>query len=212
MRIRKHALDRINGRTSLSPQDVVAILSHGITVPIGIEKSSNRLHKLFYSEADEDYFVAIVDQHNDDIITVLPYHYDCRSKVSSSALTLLQYELRKKEDEVCDVVDGDNIEAQIPINQISDVCPEAVFQKQTVQNFIFSVFVRSECNKTRKISVKLPYQEFPFEIGELHRNSRVHKRLNDLLFGQLTDKEYIDFITVRLGQKGDPEGFELISP
>lgn len=72
-RFTDHALDRIDDRLSTELHDVAAILDHDLAVLLGAD--SGRLHRLFFSPADEQCFVAVQDQGNGDVVTVLPLDY-----------------------------------------------------------------------------------------------------------------------------------------
>jgi hypothetical protein len=70
-----HALDRVAERMHLSRIELAAILDHGRAVTLGVDEYSNRLHRLFFSRVDEQFFVAVQDTKTGDVITVLPLKY-----------------------------------------------------------------------------------------------------------------------------------------
>lgn len=82
-----HALQRVNGRISLSHSDLAAMLNYDLALDIGAEPQTNRVHKLFYSPKDFMCFVAIQDVKTGTVITVLPldYHECIAWKVSVEA-------------------------------------------------------------------------------------------------------------------------------
>lgn len=84
-RLSRHALQRVGDRLSATPDDVTAILDHDLAVLLGTD--SGRLHRLFYSPADDQCFVAIQDEENGDVVTVLPldYHSSLAWEVSLEA-------------------------------------------------------------------------------------------------------------------------------
>jgi hypothetical protein len=81
-----HALRRVDDkeRTGLTPEEVARILDNQLFIPIGREKK--RVHKLFYSERDDDWFVAVQDEENGEVVTIMPYHYHNRWEISSDTL------------------------------------------------------------------------------------------------------------------------------
>lgn len=72
-RLTRHAQQRIGDRLSTDAADVAAILDHDLAVLVGT--TSGHLHRLFFSPADEQCFVAIQDQENGDVVTILPLDY-----------------------------------------------------------------------------------------------------------------------------------------
>ena len=76
---------RVLERLSLSPAEVAALLDCGLTVPVGVRGSA--VHHLFFSPPDAQCFVAVQDDENGDVITVLPldYHESCAWPLAPSA-------------------------------------------------------------------------------------------------------------------------------
>jgi hypothetical protein len=81
----RHAWARVEGRLALTHDEVAAMLDHGLAVNIGVE--GGRAHRLFYSAPDRMCFVAVQDQHDGAVVTVLPidYHARCAWRVSAEA-------------------------------------------------------------------------------------------------------------------------------
>lgn len=84
-RLTRHAQERIGDRLSMAPDEVTAILDHDLAVLVGAK--SGHLHRLFFSPAEEQCFVAVQDQENGDVVTVLPvdYHSSLAWEVSLEA-------------------------------------------------------------------------------------------------------------------------------
>src|SRR3954453_15753454 len=83
----RHAWARVHERLSMTASEVANILDAGITINIGVEEESNRIHELFYSECDKECFVALVDRVSHVVVTILPtdYHEIISWKVSLDA-------------------------------------------------------------------------------------------------------------------------------
>jgi len=79
-----HAFDRITERTKLSCEDISFILDNKLVVNMGCKPGMPRQHLLFYSDLDDEYFVAIQDEMSGTIVTILPleYHANLAWKVS----------------------------------------------------------------------------------------------------------------------------------
>jgi hypothetical protein len=75
------------GRLSLSPADLADLLDWNLAVDIGVESGSRRVHRLFFSAPEEMCFVAIQDQANGAVVTVLPidFHENISWQVSLAA-------------------------------------------------------------------------------------------------------------------------------
>ena len=71
----RHAFKRVAQRTSLSCDEIAAILDRGLVVNTGQRPGFNRVHLVFYSYLDNDYFVAIQDVVTGTVITILPLDY-----------------------------------------------------------------------------------------------------------------------------------------
>ena len=71
----QHAFKRVAQRTLLRCEEIAAILDRGLVVNTGQRPGFNRVHLVFYSHLDNDYFVAIQDVTTGTVITILPLDY-----------------------------------------------------------------------------------------------------------------------------------------
>lgn len=71
----QHACERITERLTMEPDEVADLLDWNLTVKIGQEKGTGRIHRLFYSHDDHQCFVAIQDEETRTVVTVLPVNY-----------------------------------------------------------------------------------------------------------------------------------------
>jgi hypothetical protein len=92
----RHAWARVLDRLSLSPADVAALLDYDLAVPVGTR--GRAVHRLFYSPPDQQCFVAVQDQEDAAVLTVLPldYHEKCAWPVSESAQKDAEERLRTR--------------------------------------------------------------------------------------------------------------------
>ena len=102
----RHAWSRVIDRLSLAPSEVAALLDYDLAVPIG--SRGGRLHRLFYSAPDRQCFVAIQDEENAAILTVLPidYHESCAWPVSPTAQREAEGLLRERPVPAADGIDS----------------------------------------------------------------------------------------------------------
>lgn len=71
----KHALHRIQERTTLRESEIAEILDANRGLNLGRKPGFDREHWLFYSLQDDDYFVAIRDRLVGKVVTVLPLDF-----------------------------------------------------------------------------------------------------------------------------------------
>ena len=83
----RHAWERVHGRLSLTPAEVADLLEAGLSINIGMEPATSRVHRLFFSIPDKMCFVAVEDEANGVLITILPidYHENIAWCVSNDA-------------------------------------------------------------------------------------------------------------------------------
>jgi hypothetical protein len=67
-----HGLERARFRTMMNPQEILEILSSNRSILVGQERGSSRVHRLFYSLADDCTFVGVLDDVTQEVITILP--------------------------------------------------------------------------------------------------------------------------------------------
>lgn len=70
-----HARERLKERTSILEDELCDLLDAKKCVITGMESCTNRIHELFYSKGDDDFFVAVRDTRYNEVITVLPLDY-----------------------------------------------------------------------------------------------------------------------------------------
>jgi len=101
-----HAHEKIEERLLMSAETLCELLDADIVVPTGIETSSNRQHKVFYSPLNKMCFVAVQDGKTGHIITVLPidYHQNTAWVIASDAQIMakdaMQHYLEEKERKI----------------------------------------------------------------------------------------------------------------
>ena len=70
-----HALQRIEQRTCLKPNEIADLIDFGLAVNTGTEPIFKKIHWLIYSVKDECYFFIIQDKFTGLVITLLPTQY-----------------------------------------------------------------------------------------------------------------------------------------
>ena len=82
-----HAYERIAERVRIGFDQLARLIDNDLTVPLGMEPGTTRIHRLFYSHIDEQCFVLVQDERTGSVITVLPidYHERIAWKISITA-------------------------------------------------------------------------------------------------------------------------------
>tara|TARA_B110000196_G_scaffold293833_1_gene282429 strand:+ start:14490 stop:15116 length:627 start_codon:yes stop_codon:yes gene_type:complete len=71
----RHALCRLGQRTGIDGDSLRKLLDKGGYIKLGLESAFDRQHCLFYSQPDNECFVAVQDIKTGEVITVLPLNY-----------------------------------------------------------------------------------------------------------------------------------------
>ena len=87
---RRHGEDRLYERTSTETGYVVDLIEKGFALPLGYERRTTKNHYLFYSVDDRDNFVAVVDDANKEVVTVLPINWHNAWRISPEAEMMAQ--------------------------------------------------------------------------------------------------------------------------
>lgn len=87
---RLHGELRLRERTSAKTGYIADLIEQGFAVPLGYERGTTKKHYLFYSIDDRDCFVAVVDESDKEVITVLPVHWHNAWKISAEAEMMAQ--------------------------------------------------------------------------------------------------------------------------
>lgn len=178
-----HASRRVDERLRLSNEEVKQLLDQDKCVPLGGDGASNRvIHKLFYSEADSYWFVALQDERTGSVVTVLPIDFH-RWRISGDALSIARAR-------VC----GD-VRMVVPLPRYSDEMLVSFDWKLK-----FSVVVRNDLGKTRPIGLGSIWARFD-DLSQALYDLSVRQTLNERLVKEIHDGEVLESLHVRLGKK-----------
>jgi len=81
-----HALERALTRLTITPEEIVELIDN-FSISLGYEDGTKKVHKIFYSFLDDSHFVAIQDEENGEIITILPVEYHNRWVIPTDLFT-----------------------------------------------------------------------------------------------------------------------------
>lgn len=177
----EHAFDRVAERLHLLHEDVAHLLEEDKYILLGKDGSSNRVHKLFFSQPDKYWFVAVQDETTAEVVTVLPIDYHNRWQISGDALSLARAKVLGQERMV-----------MVPPQPAPELLSGDVVLR-------FAAKVRNRYRKKRIIGLgKIFYCS-----GRLSRalcDPVVRSEPNDRLVEELIEGEILISLTVRHGK------------
>lgn len=191
-KLTEHATEQLTRRTGLHPSEVVDILDHGITTPLGLEKGSSRMHILFYSPVDDTCFVAVRDAETNQVITVLPVDYDRRNKVDHSTVV------------------PELINRHKPVTETSHAQVVKAGVNKTAKSVYLKVTIINLNGGRRFATLKLSIAQFGEDKEALEKDEQVKGLLEELVRGGIkTDSEYVGMILFQRGCHGEATKFNL---
>ncbi|MES3004519.1 MAG: hypothetical protein V4690_00230 [Patescibacteria group bacterium] len=177
----RHALERVNGRLTLYPVEVLRILNAGKYILLG-EENKRIIHKLFYSKPDDDCFVAVCAKSDGTVITVLPSQYH--------KIWPLKYgTLRRAEEIVCGRVHKRDVSVNQPLS------------KKIGHDKIYVFFTSNNWNgKTKSIKAgSLEVSTFGDDLDLVSKNPTAKTRVARMLTKLFPGHE-ISQVTLRFGK------------
>ena len=186
-RFTEHALERAEERLHLTCEEIALLLDEGKYVPLGKDGSSDRLHKLFYSEPDSFWFVAVQDERTAEVITVLPVEYHNRWRIAGDALKSARAKVLGEWS------------LTVSPEQLLDFSEEF---KLRPGNIVFrcAATVMNELGKKRIIGLG-HIQYSSRRLLQVTEDIAVHRVLHDRLMPQLLDGERLLVLIIRHGKK-----------
>jgi len=191
-----HAFQRVKGRISMPHYELAKQLDDDLVINIGDEPNTNRVHKLFYSEADYMCFVAVQDCQTGMIITILPIDYH---ENIAWAVPIEQQQQAKK------LI---LLEAYIPIEP-SDTPVKDYANQSEPQVFKVSATVVNEYGEHVRSMTLGSWQSGPYGqsidalVDDSNFVSNLKQIINDKLACTAQLKEFVQTIIIKLGKKGD---------
>lgn len=184
--IHGHALVRVSERLQMSVEEVEELLNQERYVLLGREDSSPKVHKLFFSVLDGHWFVAVQDEVNMHVITIIPLAYHYKWCVSQDAMHQARELALKERPEKKSCID---------VLKPSVWRVTACFE--TVRGTIRHVNLKS-----------FPLSEYS-SIRSLEEDSQVCEILDGLLKTKMREEDRRTSLLVRLGGNGVPEHLVL---
>jgi hypothetical protein len=188
-----HAWRRVRERLTLSPTEVAAILDYELAVPLGFDPSSNRLHRLFFSQPDFQCFVAVQDVSSGEVVTVLPmdYHSTCSFQVSQEAQTQARALVNGREQ-------GEALTDGEPLTGTSPILPHAQFQSFK----FFAWIVDSAGVLARKNICRVDAAQYDRDLGAVLSDDEVKREVESRLAELCGPGGHVASLHVRQGHNG----------
>ena len=77
LRLKDHAILRMTERSTITEDELLQQLNEGKYIKVGEEGKTYRAHWLFYQKREQLWYVVVVDERTEEIITLLPPDYRC---------------------------------------------------------------------------------------------------------------------------------------
>ena len=181
----KHAVERVDLRTSLSASEVSRLLNNGVYVNTGKYPVFNREHLLFYSDIDKSCFVAVRDCISGTVVTILPLTYQSNLawKISEQDQQTAQRLWQEFED-------------------TREKEPEVIIRPKTFH--VYVQYLNNE-NKVKTIKVfSILGTEFDGEINQLYSSDIFTKRLGEIATGVKEPIKEVISLKIKKGSRGQP--------
>ena len=184
----KHALERLEQRSTLTYYELAKILDCQVFIGIGREPGFNREHRLFYSKKDGLFYIAIQDIHTGYVVTVLPPEY--HENIS----------WRIKDDEFIAAKEL----ALTPPKEFEDYENIATISNLPPSTFIVSAhFNDIEGKQKTKQLLKISSSPYNEEIEKLIKDKYFEGDILRSLSKKNITPDSVWLISIRFGQKGD---------
>ncbi|MCK5916947.1 MAG: hypothetical protein KAG34_00885 [Cocleimonas sp.] len=202
-----HAHEKIEERLLMSAETLCELLDDNIVVITGIETSSNRHHKVFYSPLNKMCFVAIQDQKTGHIITVLPLDYHQNKAWVTSydaqrmAKEMMHGYIQDKEDQEAQIL-SDRL---LRIKKIQGKLPFRIYGylEDDVKTIVDRIFICSWKDEALCADLGNLIEDKHF-INHLF--TRLHKKRTLL---KVNSNITIKRLSMQLGSKGEKTLFHL---
>jgi hypothetical protein len=187
----RHALIRVFERLHLSEKEIAQILDSHICVLLGRDGDSTKVHKLFFSRLDNSWFVAVLDESNNEVLTILPSDYHNRWRISSDAL-----------DQARALVQGGKKTSGL----VERLMPGVAL------SFRFSAVLENKQRKIRTVGLgSVPCKGYS-SVVDASEDQNVQELLRERLADQITESEKVVVILGRIGKKNPTTRLAITTP
>jgi hypothetical protein len=167
----EHAFQRVQERLQMPLAEIAHALDTDQYTPLGIAVRSDRKHLLFYSQFDDECFIAVRDEKTREVITILPTNYDSHCRVSPEAIDHLkrQYEVTGSGHYTPDVTELNRMLRR----------PEI----RTKVDFNITLRHKNYTLKFKKLRMKISKADLPQGIPEISQSLEAKKAIEENMKG-----------------------------
>ncbi len=185
----RHAFKRIASRTKLTCEKISHILDRKLAINTGREPGFNRNHLLFYSDPDDDFYVAIQDTLTGVVITVLPLDYHAN----------LAWHVTPED---CARAKDLYINAPVENVQIQPASGATVF-------LISGHYIDDKGKQKTKVIQKISSKAYKNDVKQFLSDQVAFSKINVFAAEKGIEPKNMFRITIRLGNKGEPITIDL---
>lgn len=191
-----HAFERVVERLSLDTEEVAALLTYDLAIPIGREHGTTRVHRVFYSVPDAQCFVAVQDESNGEVVTILPIDFSAWP-VSLETQRAAEALMRRRPP----------LSSEQPIVPAARPLPDASRALPSVFRITAS-FRNPQGRWAVRLLGSIPAAPYGFDPDRLTNDPSVQEQIDVWVqeHERLEAMQVIAYI-VRLGRKGSPTSF-----
>ena len=195
-----HASRRVSQRCSLNSKTIRKIIDSPNAIQVGQEQGNNKVHKLFWSIQDSQWFVAVQDCSDGEIITILPR---CCSRWTISDDTLsLARKLALGEKVIEIPKDGDALLDSVFHNHSDEIT-------QDKPNLYPSVYLRNPEGRIRIRGLgKLSSSVYGSDLILASKNTEVIQIILERAEAKKNPDETIESACLKLGRQRKKGGRE----
>ena len=181
----KHAFKRLAQRTKINVETITYILEEKIYINLGMVPGFNKAYLLFYSPADQNYFVAIQDLLNGTVVTILPIDF-----YINTVKKITEKDLKKVKDLF---IERESIKKEEAPNPLG---------KKSSHIFVSTQYLdKDNQQKSKQIfDLKILVNNYGSTIDEIIRNEMFYKDFFAKTNSLGIDKDKIFSIALRQGQ------------
>ena len=190
-----HAAKRIAQRTSMDSMELMSLIDNGACVNIGQHAGSYRRHLLFFSPKDTFFYVAIQDERNGEIITVLPlaYHRNLAWKISTEQCQMARKSYESYTEAIAAAQSKKNVAERYYTLRKKDFksnnCVPLTTNSHTYRLSVEALYVGEYLTPKRKtlfkISINYYIDDFEKSVKELLRDPILHAQIDDEIKNKL---------------------------
>jgi hypothetical protein len=200
----RHATRRVVQRTHLSNSELANVLDRKLVVHTGVEPGLPREHLLFYSQPDDNCFVAVRDTLTGKVVTVLPleYHENLAWSISNAQVDKAKELFRKAS---APATDAGKEEAAMALPSQPEPTKSTTTKIQPSSLVVSCTFLNPFGRVAVRVLCKLQASRYQNDIQKFMRDEGTPDLLDTSVQQKGIDPSRVLAVSVRIGNKSVPE-------